>query len=444
MASAASLSELQAQASCPICLDFMSDPVTTECGHNFCCSCIQQCWKDLDAIFPCPVCQYHCPERNLKSNTQLCQMIDIVTQLPATGSERKPLCETHGQVLDLFCEQDLELLCPQCRVSRAHEDHHLVPLEEAAAHHKRILETDIEWLREQVKDAEMDRAMQSRECDELKNRLNNWRQEAKSKFENLHYYLRREREEAYTRLVCKEQGVKDKLIENKSQISDHIAAVEDLLSEIAEKCLQTDVDLLRGLRSINHRYEGLKAPEIFSFELKERCCVLPRSFGLQKMMSTLQVNLTLDPETAHPDLVVSEDGKIVLMEETSPSHLPDQYFAVRSCEKFASGRKFWQVHSRGRGLWSLGVCQESFPTDADTAPCPDFGCWQTEQFMSRVEFEDSWIGVFLDYELGEISFYNLSNNSRLHTYTATFTEKVQAYFSVQSQSLVTIRIIGES
>lgn len=70
MAFAASLAELQAEASCPICLDYMKDPVTAHCGHNFCHSCIHQCWEDLQDALPCPDCLYHCPE-NLRSNTQL-------------------------------------------------------------------------------------------------------------------------------------------------------------------------------------------------------------------------------------------------------------------------------------------------------------------------------------------------------------------------------------
>uniref|UniRef100_A0A8C7C9E8 RING-type domain-containing protein n=1 Tax=Neovison vison TaxID=452646 RepID=A0A8C7C9E8_NEOVI len=56
---AASLAELQAEASCPICLDYLRDPVTTDCGHNFCSSCIHQRWEDLQDILPCPVCFHH-------------------------------------------------------------------------------------------------------------------------------------------------------------------------------------------------------------------------------------------------------------------------------------------------------------------------------------------------------------------------------------------------
>uniref|UniRef100_A0A8D0SZQ2 RING-type domain-containing protein n=2 Tax=Sus scrofa TaxID=9823 RepID=A0A8D0SZQ2_PIG len=56
MAQAASLAQLQAEASCPICLDYLRDPVTTDCGHNFCHSCLLQRWEGLQGDFPCPVC----------------------------------------------------------------------------------------------------------------------------------------------------------------------------------------------------------------------------------------------------------------------------------------------------------------------------------------------------------------------------------------------------
>ncbi|XP_062963567.1 putative tripartite motif-containing protein 61 [Cynocephalus volans] len=165
MALAAFLAELQAEASCPMCLDYLRDPVTTDCGHNFCGSCIRQCWEDLQDVFPCPVCLHHCPDYSLKRNPQLCHMSDIVKQLPTTRSKRrwqeeKALCEQHSQVLDLFCEKDLELLCPQCRVTSEHRDHLLMPIEQAAASLRKRLKSYIEPLRKQTEDAEMGRDAQ--------------------------------------------------------------------------------------------------------------------------------------------------------------------------------------------------------------------------------------------------------------------------------------------
>ncbi|KAJ8787678.1 hypothetical protein J1605_022709 [Eschrichtius robustus] len=83
MALASSLAQLQAEASCPICLDYLRDA--------------------------------SCPDKGIRRNSQLCHMIDFVKQLPNTRGKRKrldekPLCEKHKQVLGLFCEKDLELL----------------------------------------------------------------------------------------------------------------------------------------------------------------------------------------------------------------------------------------------------------------------------------------------------------------------------------------------
>uniref|UniRef100_A0A8D0T086 Tripartite motif containing 61 n=2 Tax=Sus scrofa TaxID=9823 RepID=A0A8D0T086_PIG len=172
MAQAASLAQLQAETSCPICLDYLQDPVTTDCGHNFCHSCILQRWEDLQGDFPCPVCLQHCPDRSLRRNTQLCHMVDVVKQLPNTEGEgkqqeEKPLCEKHHQVLSLFCEEDLELLCPQCQVSCDHQDHHLVPMEQAAACHRKRLKGSIEPLKKQLEEADMALDMQVSKSYEL-------------------------------------------------------------------------------------------------------------------------------------------------------------------------------------------------------------------------------------------------------------------------------------
>ncbi|XP_044081904.1 putative tripartite motif-containing protein 61 [Neovison vison] len=156
---AASLAELQAEASCPICLDYLRDPVTTDCGHNFCSSCIHQRREDLQDILPCPVCFHHCPDRTFKRNVQLGHVTDLVQQLPARRSKRrlqegKALCEQHSQPLTLFCEKDLELLCPRCKVSSGHLGHPLTPIERAVADHRKKLKSYIEPLKKQVEDDE--------------------------------------------------------------------------------------------------------------------------------------------------------------------------------------------------------------------------------------------------------------------------------------------------
>ncbi|XP_037382604.1 putative tripartite motif-containing protein 61 [Talpa occidentalis] len=156
---ATSVDELQAEASCPVCLDPLRDPVTLDCGHNCCGPCLRQRWQGLQDVLPCPVCQHHCPSRDVHRNPQLCALTDLLRQLPPSRNKRKrqeeeALCAQHHQALALFCEEDLELLCAQCGASSPHRGHPLVPLEQAAAQHREKLKSSLEPLRKQVEDAE--------------------------------------------------------------------------------------------------------------------------------------------------------------------------------------------------------------------------------------------------------------------------------------------------
>ncbi|XP_077608876.1 tripartite motif-containing protein 60-like [Crocuta crocuta] len=459
MASAASLAELHAEASCPICLDPLTDPVTIACGHNFCVGCIGQRWEGLEHILPCPVCLHHCPDRDFRRNTQLRHVTGLVRQLPGARSKRKvqderPLCERHNQALALFCEKDLELLCPQCRVSSDHQDHPLIPMEQAAAGHRKKLKSYIEPLMNQVEDAEKGLKMQVSKLFQSRWKLENRRSKLRSEFEQFRHFLGKEQGTIHIRLLIEENRVQEKLIENKNQLSDYLSTLRSLISEITKKRLQTDLDLLTGIESLHNMYEQLETPAVFSYKLRKEICSLPpQYFGLQKTISTFQVDLTLDPQTAHHNLLISEDRKTITFQKMKPSGANNprtftSHPAVLSCEGFAAGRHFWQVEIGGFGEWSMGVCKESFPRNVLIAPSANTGCWQIQFWTSTCGTEDSanlrHIGIFLDYELGEVSFYNLGNNSHLYTFSESFAEKLMPYFSIgPSSKSLTISIVKD-
>uniref|UniRef100_A0A8C3S354 Uncharacterized protein n=1 Tax=Chelydra serpentina TaxID=8475 RepID=A0A8C3S354_CHESE len=106
---------LQDEATCPICLEYFREPVTLECGHNFCQACITQ------------------PNRKLANVLEIAKRLSIQA---AKGAGRERVCGEHQEVLKLFCEEDQRSVCVVCHLSQAYRAHTVVPLEEAAQEYK--------------------------------------------------------------------------------------------------------------------------------------------------------------------------------------------------------------------------------------------------------------------------------------------------------------------
>ncbi|CAK6445856.1 unnamed protein product [Pipistrellus nathusii] len=454
MAYPAYLAKLQAKASCPICLDHLRDPVTTECGHNFCPSCIHQRWEGLQDTFPCPVCLHHCPDRSLKRNPQICHMIEIVQQIPTSGSQRKlqeeiPLCGKHNEALTLFCEKNMELLCAQCKVSSEHQDGPVISIKEAAAIHRSMLKGHIGVFTNNLKNAKSEYKNQVANTWEVKRKMKKWREELDLECKELKCFLEIERHKIDNNLPIEEKDAEEKLIENGRQILYHMFRLSNLLSEIEDNCLQTDLDLLTEIERIHNSYGNLEIPAVFSCELKKEFYNLPPNYlGLHKMIRMFQVDLTLNPRIAHPSLNISKDRKSVTYRKSDglPNHHAfTSYPAVLSSDGFDAGRHFWVVKIRGTGECLLGFCKECIPRDILISSSPSNGCWeyqQKNQIFRLVCTGEYHIGIFLDYELGEVSYYNLNNRSFLNGLSDTFTEKLMPYFSIApSSESLTISII---
>lgn len=455
MAFAASVVELQEEALCSLCLDYLRNPVTVDCGHNFCGYCIHKRWRYLEEIFPCPLCLHHCLEGKYKPNAQLCRISDIIKELPPGGQmrkeqDKKPLCEKHNEVLDLFCEEDWELLCPQCVVSPDHQDHWVLPIESASVIHIKKLKKRIALLQRHIEIAEKDEKDQVTTFLQLYEELENWGKELQLEITEFKFFLRKEQVEINARLSLNEKDVQEKVTQTKNNLLKHRNTLKNLLTEIQEKILLTDRNVLESIKNIYSRYTDLSCPAVSSYEvMKESYTLPPHYFGLHKMISTFLEELTLDPETAHLDLIISEDRKSVTFKTSLASifgHFQTftPYIAVLGREGFDRGRHFWQVEICGSGVWFLGVCKETFCRNTLMSPTPANGCWSFEMSKNTSPNRDEEvvrIGIFLDYELGELSVYNLNSRSYLYKFTDSFSGKLMPYFAIGPASKLQINMI---
>ncbi|XP_039373536.1 butyrophilin subfamily 1 member A1-like [Mauremys reevesii] len=158
------------------------------------------------------------------------------------------------------------------------------------------------------------------------------------------------------------------------------------------------------------------------------------------------VDVTLDPDTANPKLILSEDRKHVRHGDTHQdlSDNPERFDTgpnVLGAEGFAGGRRYWEVEVGDKTDWDLGVCRESVSRKGQVTYTPEAGYWtmwlRGGGYMANtssptslpVSVRPSRVGIFLDYEAGEVSFYNVTDRSHLFTFTDTFSGKLRPFLS---------------
>ncbi|CAM5163019.1 unnamed protein product, partial [Eretmochelys imbricata] len=149
MAAGSSVESLQDEATCPICLEYFTEPVTLECGHNFCRACTTQCWGESDTGITCPKCRQAVQQRNLRPNRQLANVLEIAKWLGVQAAKGSGVCVEHQKALTLFCEEDQTPICVVCHLSRTHRAHTVVPIREDNQEYKDKIQLYLKILREE-------------------------------------------------------------------------------------------------------------------------------------------------------------------------------------------------------------------------------------------------------------------------------------------------------
>ncbi|XP_006885771.1 PREDICTED: E3 ubiquitin-protein ligase TRIM21-like [Elephantulus edwardii] len=148
-------------------------------------------------------------------------------------------------------------------------------------------------------------------------------------------------------------------------------------------------------------------------------------------LRTFGEDITLDPETANPWLILSEDPREVkLGDEYQESLDNDERFdcfpMVLGAQSFSSGKHHWKVDVTGKKAWDLGVCRDSVQRKGPFLLNPENGfwtiwLWDKQKYEAGtspttsldLEVPPSQVGIFLDCDSGTVSFYNITNGGSL-------------------------------
>ncbi|KAJ3585514.1 hypothetical protein NHX12_014233 [Muraenolepis orangiensis] len=381
--------------------------------------------------------------------------------LCGVGEEQSlPVCQTHRRGLTVYCRSDGVCICPEC-LATEHQGHDTVSVETEWMENKArlgVLEQHIQdMIRERVGKMEgirmsvtelqmaVERETAGSLCvfsalacaveraqAEVMEAMEGKRKAAEQHAEAL---IRQLEEEIST---LKRRG---HALSELSQSEDHAHCVKrfptlssppptrdwsavSVNSDLGTTAIYTELAALVGKfqEQLNNAADMGFPPSV----------VEPTPARTQPKIKRVQeyaVNVTLDSSTAHPRLILSEDLKKVKCGDRLQL-VPD------------GPARFDRVEVGGKSDWDLGVASESSNRKGKIDVTPSNGYWflslrdrnkcafRTEPCTDvHLTQTPNKIGVFLDYEKGQVSFYNVSAKVHIYTFTDTFSENLHPFFS---------------
>ncbi|XP_073403379.1 E3 ubiquitin/ISG15 ligase TRIM25-like [Dendrobates tinctorius] len=410
------------------------------------------------------MCEEHLTAHNKSVNHNL---------IEPTVSFKGQKCSTHKEVLKYYCPVDAACICVSCWVAGEHRGHYVELLDEASEKKK-------EKLKEYLNDLNPQKTVIQTRVQNLQDRKRKIQEKASDKTKNISKRfmdIKEQLEMAEKKVLSEVSRQEEKIVSKISDLIKKLEIQEDELSRkmchVEEMCRVTDpIRLLEesDITVCSHggdKDTGGDGGEVSSEEDLDEVLI---SLTLLRSMRDIVTNVTselgvhvpdilLDVDTAHRRVKISEDLKTATDSDNkqvrpeSPGRFVT-YSQVLSRCGLSSGRHYWEVERNQIGDCSIGL---SYPTiekegDKSAIGCNDkswclcrydeeYNVWHNSDVLSlSVEPTCPTLGIFLDYEAGCLSFYELCDPIRhLHTFTASFTEPLHVIIYVDYGASVTIR-----
>ncbi|XP_069591011.1 E3 ubiquitin/ISG15 ligase TRIM25-like [Ranitomeya imitator] len=444
---------------------FSSTQPDMEETRIFCTYCTR---SPVPAVKSCLQCETSLCDDHLKAHNKT---VDHILTEP-TGSFGYKKCSLHKKVLEYYCPQDAACLCVSCLVGE-HRGYQVELLHEAFENKKKKLRKYLDEMN--PKKSEIEKRVQN-----LQDRKRKIQEKASDKRQNISKIcmdIKKQLEMAEKKALSDVSRQEEKIV---SQISDLIKKLEIQEGKLSRKIHHVEemCRIANPIRLLQECDITVCSPggdedtggDVVEVSTEEDLDEVLISLTLHRSMRDIVVNVTselgvhvpdilLDVDTAHRCVKISEDLKTATKSEEkqekpeSPGRFVDYPQVLSRCV-LSSGRHYWEIEWNQIGECSVGLSYPSIEREGEESDI-EYNDKSWNLFMYDEEYK-VWhnsvrlalsvkptcptLGVFLDYEAGRLSFYELCDPIRhLHTFTASFTEPLHVVFYVFDEASVIIR-----
>ncbi|XP_068579400.1 E3 ubiquitin-protein ligase TRIM39-like [Cebidichthys violaceus] len=411
--------------------------------------------KALKSCLVCLVsyCETHLEPHLTTSGLKRHQLIDPVENLEGR------MCTEHDKLLELFCKTDQMCVCMLCTISE-HKTHDVVPLKEGYEGKKAELEDEIQQMiqKRRLKIQEIKHSVELSEEDADREIADGVQ---------VFTALKESVERSQAELI---DTIKEKQRKTEKQAEGFIKELEQEISELKKRSTEVEqlsrsedhLDILQNFRTLNtapptKNWTRVNTRPLHEGNVRKALNQLEETISEEvkhlleaelKRVQQSAVDVTLDHDTAHPNLILPDDGKQVKYgnkKKNLPNN-PERFDIcanVLSKQSFSSGRFYYEVQVKGKTDWYLGVARESINRKGGITAIPQIGYWlillrneneykacADPSVLLSLKSQPQKVGVFVDYEEGLVSFYDVDAAALIYSFTdCCFTEKLYPFFN---------------
>uniref|UniRef100_A0A673XJQ9 Tripartite motif-containing protein 16-like n=1 Tax=Salmo trutta TaxID=8032 RepID=A0A673XJQ9_SALTR len=399
----------------------------------------------------------------------------------ATAQLQEKICSDHDKLLEVYCRTDQQCICLMCTMDE-HKGHDTVSALAERTEKQRQLGMSQQKVQQRFQERE-------KELKELQQAVESLKRSAQAAVEDS--------DQIFTELIRsierRSSEVKELIrAQEKAQVSQAEGLLEQLKLEIAElRKRSTELEQLSHTEDHIHflqSYQSLSSISVYSdlpsivvrplqyfgdvsktvSELREKLedflkgewtkisttvnivdVVLPPEPKTREQLLQYSCQLTLDPNTAHTHLFLSEENRnVTYTDQVQPyNDHPDRFTNMLQvlCREGLSGRCYWEVEWSGEWVYTAVSFKDISRTERGNRFGDNNKSWSLQCYRGDYCFrhnnvktkvsgpQSSRVGVYLDHKAGTLSFYRVSDTmTLLHRVQTTFTQPLYPGFRLYS------------
>ncbi|GCB71159.1 hypothetical protein scyTo_0005861 [Scyliorhinus torazame] len=374
-------------------------------------------------------------------------------------------CTEHQERLKLYCKDDAVCLCSLCVIVGAHKNHNVISVCEAVKELKNHLENQQSMIRVNIINVQENLEVLQNNQNSTLEMMCKTSRSIQEKYRIRREQLDNEEFLALQQLTREQSRVAMVIHDRILTLQNKVKEYEKALSDLAHIPMSDDILFIQKLHAVAPRMnkaaqivhnstlkEMIKYPMEQTRELRDR----------GEMIKLYGQSLTLDPDTAHPSLILLNNNSIALgssdsqLYPESPHRFNGKHQVLCSVG-VSYGRCYWEVKTSKEVGWKVGVCYRSISRKGRSNECSlgqneKSWCVQSGMFSPLAlhnkyktklpNFRDypAIVGVFVDFECGMISFYAVSDDTltHLHTFEQTFSEPLYPALEITNNVRMTM------